>query len=258
MDLCTVTNNKFIHNAINLANSYKINSYNKNVYVYCFDMSVEQINILQQTYQDINFKFVPKIVDYAYDPTAFFYKAYAINNCIKISNDLIYSDATNVFNKYVDIKSYLEEDALFLPYNNQQLTNQYWTTNRCFEKMNCKSAKIMPQYWAGFQVYLKTHENINFIQEYYDYMTDAEIALPNTSVKNPDGLSYPCLEHRQDQSVYSLLIHKYFRHQKYNFIKQQLFGDWTTFKVYDSSYKHDLENCCLSSRESKFNVLRFL
>ena len=60
------------------------------------------------------------------------------------------------------------------------------------------------------------------------------------------------------KNVLSLLINKYFRHQKYNLQKQQLFGDWQTFKVFDINYNHDINNCCLSSRESKNGFMRFM
>jgi hypothetical protein len=259
MGLCTVTNQKFLKNAINLINSYRINFDKKDdCFIYCFDMSEDEIYLYQNIYKSIIFKFIPKVVDHAYDPTAFFYKVYAINDCINNTDFLIYSDATNVFNKFTNIKNYMIDDTLFLPYSDVKLTNQYWTTNKCFEKIDCNSAKIMPQYWAGFQVYKSTEENRKFIGQYYNFMKDPDVALPNTSIKKPDGENSLCIEHRQDQSVLSILIHKYFRDQKFNYEKQQLFGDWQTFKNFNLNYQHDLENCCLSSRESKFGYYRFL
>lgn len=258
MDLCTVTNKKYLKNVFNLVNSYKINSYNKKIFIYCFDMSEEEIKTLQQTYQSYYFLHVPKLVSYAYNPLAFFYKVFAINDCISKSDAFMYSDATNVFNKFVEIEKYLIDDSLFLPYLDKKLTNEYWTTKKCFEKMKCNDAKIMPQYWAGFQIYKGTSENKAFTQEMLEYMKIDEVALPDTSVKYPDGVSQPCIEHRQDQSVLSLLIHKNFRHQYYDFEKQQLFGDWQTFKYFNSQYSHNIAECFLSSRESKFGNFRFI
>jgi hypothetical protein len=258
MDLCTVTNRKYIKNAINLVNSYKINSYNKNVFIYCFDMTDEQIKYVSNVYSEINFLSVPKVCDYAYNPTAFFYKVYAINDCINKSNGFIYSDATNAFNRFVDIKNYFIDDSLFLPYNHKFLLNKFWTTKKCFEKMDCDSAKNTTQYWAGLQVYVSTEKNKLFTQQMYNYMLDPDIALPDTSVKNPDGEKSICLEHRQDQSVFSLLIHKHNRHQEYNEERQMLFGDWMTYKSFNQDYKHDIKNCVISSRESKFGNFRFL
>lgn len=256
MDLVTVTNKKYIKNAINLINSYKLNLYNKNIFLYYFDIEEEEINILQKKYKDIHFVKIPKVCDYAYNPTVFFYKVYAINDCINKTKSLIYSDATNVFNSFVGIEKFLIDDSLFMPYNNNKLLNKFWTTKKCFEKMECQTAKIMPQYWAGFQVYKNTAGNREFIKEMYEYMLDPEVALPDTSVKNPDGMLSDCIEHRQDQSVLSILVHKNFRDQKYDHKKQMLFGDWQTFKHFDNEYIYE-SKCCLSSRESKFGYLRF-
>jgi hypothetical protein len=258
MDLCTVTNNRYIKNAINLINSYRVNSYNQKVYFYYFDVEKEQIQTLSETYKDITFIEVPKVCEWAYKPTVFFYKTFAINDCINKSAGFIYSDATNVFNRYVDIKNYLIDDSLFLPYNHERLLNKYWTTNKCFEKMDCQSAREMMQYSAGFQAYISTEENKEFTQEMYNWMLDADVALPDTNVKRPDGLDSPCIEHRQDQSVFSLLINKHFRHQRYNHDRQLLFGDWMTYKSFNQDYKHDIKNCVISSRESKFGNFRFL
>jgi hypothetical protein len=258
MDLCTATNEKYITSVINLINSYKINSYNKNIFVYCFDMDGDKIKILSENNKHINFLTVPKICEHAYHPTVFFYKTYAINDCINKSNAFIYSDATNVFNKFEYFEKYLIDDSLLLPCNNEILTNKYWTTQKCFEKMDCQAAKNTPQYWAGLQAYISTNENKKFVQKMYEYMIDPEIALPDTSVKYPNGEKSPCIEHRQDQSVLSLLIDKYNRHQKYNEKRQSLFGDWMTFKMIDQSYQHDIENCIISPRESKFGYYRFL
>ena len=226
--------------------------------LYYFNINKEEIYKYNKLYPDISFIEIPKVCEYAHNPTVFFYKVYAINDCINKSNKFIYSDATNVFNRFVDINAYLIDDSLFLQYNNKNLLNKFWTTEKCFKKINCDFAKIMPQYWAGFQCYKSTKENKLFVKSMYDFMLDPEIAMPDTSIKKPDGLYADCIEHRQDQSVLSLLIYKNFREQKYNHEKQQLFGDWQTFKMFDSRYEHNLENCCLSSRESKMGYFRFL
>ena len=83
MDLCTATNEKYITSVINLINSYKINSYNKNIFVYCFDMDGDKIKILSENNKHINFLTVPKICEHAYHPTVFFYKTYYILIIIK-------------------------------------------------------------------------------------------------------------------------------------------------------------------------------
>ena len=263
MDLCTATNKKYLSSVFNLINSYMINSYNKNIFVYCFDMTPQEVSDLNTTirrtqYVDVKFLWIPPIIEYCYHPTLFFYKVYALHHCINQSQGFIYSDATNAFNRFVDIKEYMISDSLLLPYNQEIMINKHWTTNRCIEKMQCQKARLMPQYWAGFQVYLSTQQNRLFLQEMYDYMMDPEIAYPDTSIRKPEGDDSECIEHRQDQSVLSLLVDKYDRHQKYDLERQLLFGDWQTFRVFSNDYSHDIERCCLSSRESKFGNYRFL
>ena len=45
MDLCTVISEKFIPQAINLIQSYKINSFNKKVYIYYFNTDPDKLKI---------------------------------------------------------------------------------------------------------------------------------------------------------------------------------------------------------------------
>ena len=92
----------------------------------------------------------------------------------------------------------------------------------------------------------------------YDCMLNPKIALPDTTIKRPDGDRSPCREHRQDQSVLSVLIHKHNRHQQFNPTRNARYGDWQTLAEFDRNYEHDFEQMVLSPRESKFNNFRFL
>ena len=74
----------------------------------------------------------------------------------------------------------------------------------------------------------------------------------------PDGETSDCVEHRQDQSVLSLLIHKYNRHQGFDIGKNSKYGDWQTFIHFDDQYRHNFDQMILSPRESKFGNFRFL
>ena len=261
MNLCTVISEKFISQAVNLIQSYKVFSYNKKVFLYHFNTSPEKLKIFNKLFDNqVVLTEVEDICDHALSPRVFFYKVFAIRNCIKEkSSSFIYSDSANCFVKEAkNIHMDLVDDSLFLSYPYERLTNQYWTTKRCFDLMEANGAQIMPQYWAGFQVYRKTKENIQFVEEMYQYMLDPLVALPDTTVKKPDGQTSKCIEHRQDQSVFSLLIHKHNRHQFYDIVRNGKYGDWQTFMHFDSNYKHDFKNMTLSPRESKFGNFRFL
>ena len=158
----------------------------------------------------------------------------------------------------VSLEKDLVDESLFLGYNSPKLTNKYWTTRKCLETINSPGAEIMSQYWAGLQVYKKTPDNIRFVTEMYDLMLDPAVALPDTTTKYPDGPSEPCIEHRQDQSVFSILIHKHNRHQFYDPEKTSKYGDWQTIVEFDRGYKPDLSQRILAPRESKFGQFRFL
>ena len=138
------------------------------------------------------------------------------------------------------------------------LTNQYWCTKKSIAIIDSPGSEIMPQYWAGFQAYKKSIDNITFIEEMYQHMLNPETALPDTTVRYPDGKDSMCIEHRQDQAILSLLIHKYGRHQKFDPMKNSKYGDWQTFREFDREYNHDFDKMVLSPRESKFNNFRFL
>ena len=260
MDLCTVISENFIPQAINLIKSYKVNSYDKKVYVYYFNTPIEKLKIFENLFPDqVVVQEVPEVCSHALEPRVFFYKAYTINDClINHSDSIIYSDSANCFVKETrHLESDLIDQSLFLPYTNIRLSNQYWTTKKCLEKMGALGAGLMPQYWAGFQVYKRTNDNINFVTDMLDFMKDPDVAKPETSVKRPDGQTGRCVEHRCDQSVLSILIHKHDRHQAFDLDKNDKYGDWQTIVSFDNSYVPNFNRMVLSPRESKFGNFRF-
>jgi len=261
MDLCTVISENFIYQAINLIQSYKVCSYNKKIYVYYFNTDQDKLKIFKDLFSEqVVLKEVLPICAHALEPRAFFYKVYAINDClINNSDSMIYSDSANCFIKQTnELEGDLIDQSLFMQYRHPGLSNQYWTTKKCFEKMDAVGAAAMPQYWAAFQVYRRTPDNIDFVTEMYDYMKDSEIALPDTTVRYPDGKDKKCIEHRQDQSVLSILIHKHDRHQFFDMRKNDRYGDWQTIVHFDNSYVHNFNKMVLSPRESKFGNFRFI
>ena len=261
MDLCTVISEKFINQAINLIQSYKTLSYNRNVFVYHFNTPSDKLDIFSKLFGDqVILLPVQEVCDHALNPRIFFYKIYAINDCLKNhSESMMYSDSANCFvSDATKIDLNLIDDSLFLSYPYEKLTNQYWTTKKCLEVLSAPLSGIVPQYWAGFQVYKRTEKNIVFVDDLYRYMSNIDCAGPVTSIRNPDGEQGKCVEHRCDQSVLSILIHKHNRHQFFDIDKNSKYGDWQTLIEFDSSYKHDFDKMILSPRESKFGNFRFL
>ena len=261
MDLCTVISENFIPQAINLIQSYRHLSYNENIYLYYFNTDREKLDIFSKLFgEDISLIEIKNVCEHALNPRAFFYKVYAIRDCLhNHAESMIYSDSANCFIRDAkNIHKDLIDESLFLSYPYERLTNKYWTTKKCFEVFDALGAEIMPQYWAGFQVYRRTAQNMKFVQDMYDYMINPDAALPDTTSKKPDGSDSICIEHRQDQSVLSLLIHKENRHQFYDVEKNNKYGDWQTFVEFDKNYKHDFNRMILSPRESKFGKFRFI
>lgn len=261
MDLCTVISEKFIPQAINLIQSYKINSFDSKVHVYHFNTSPEKLNIFNELFSDqVMLREVLPVCPHALEPRLFFYKAYALSDClINHSESMIYSDSANCFIRKTDeLENDLIDGTLFLPYQHPRLSNQYWTTKRCFEKIQANGAEYMPQYWAGFQAYTRTDKNVEFVEDILKHMKDPEVAYPKTTVKYPDGKENKCIEHRCDQSVLSILIHKHNRHHIFDVDKNNKYGDWQTIVYFNKDYKHDFDRMILSARESKFNNYRYV
>lgn len=261
MDLCTVISEDYIPQGVNLIKSYKIHSYDKRIYVYHFNTEPEKLKVFDIIFGDqVVLKPVERVCDHALDPRTFFYKTYAIYDClVNESDSMIYSDSANCFIKdTTDLEKNLIDDSLFLIYTNPHLVNSNWTTKACLERLDAPGAEFMPQYWAGFQAYRKTPENISFVTEMYERMKDPTVAQPPVGVKYPDGDGTPCIEHRCDQSVLSILIHKYNRHQLYDASKNSKYGDWQTILSFDRSYRVPAAEMVLSPRESKFGEFRYL
>lgn len=259
MDLCSVFSENYILSALNLVKSYNHFSYKNKIYLYYFNCDKNKLFIFDEYKNQIELIEVEKLVDYAHNPKAFFYKLYALNDCRKKTNSFIYSDITNCFvSEAKKIHNDLIDNCLFIAYPYEKLINKYWTTKKCFDIMKSPLAEIMPQYWAAFQAYNVDKVNANFIEEMYEYACLKECLLPEVGMKFPDGNENVCIEHRQDQSILSLMINKYNKHQFYDVEKYSKYGDWQTLQDFDKNYKHNFDNTILSSRESKFGFYRFL
>jgi hypothetical protein len=258
MDLCSVFSENYILSAVNLVKSYIINSYNQKIYLYYFNCNKDKLSIFEKFGNNVILLPIESDIEYAYNPKAFFYKIYAINDCSKRSDCFMYSDVTNCFiQNATNIHLDLIDNCLFLAYPYERLTNKYWTTKKCFEVMDSSFSEMMPQYWAAFQAYKMDTENRLFIDDLYSYGSNKDCILPEVGVKKPDNNDI-CIEHRQDQSILSLLINKYNKHQFYDINKDNKYGDWQTLSFFDESYKCDLTKRILSPRESKFGNYRFI
>ena len=126
--------------------------------------------------------------------------------------------------------------------------------------MGCSKERYYeaPQYWAGFQCYKNNETNNQLIDEMYNFSLDIEVIGPDTTIKRPDGIESPCVEHRQDQAILSLLIEKYNLQQDYKNDILNKYGDQQTLISFDQSYALNPNKIVLFSRISKFGDYKFI
>ena len=259
MLLATVTNNKYFFNAVNLIDSYKFKSFNQEVLFYALELNDKYKEFLKRRYgSQVIIEDVPRECDHSHDLATFFYKVSAIKSAMQRGCDFIYSDATNEIVKFTsDLKADADRmgGRIILPYNVDMLKNKYWTTNICFEKMGCGSQEYREsiQHWAGLQVYLATEENKLMIEEMHQHMLNIDIAGPRVGVRKPDGDTSPCIEHRCDQSVLSILLKKYNMVNSFDLSMAHKYGDQQTLVDFNRSYKPNLDDIVIFSRKTKFN-----
>jgi hypothetical protein len=98
--------------------------------------------------------------------------------------------------------------------------------------MGCNSAEYLkaPMYWAAIQAWIPTSENRHFAKEFLDMMMDPKVAGPSNRLEFPEGVN-GCKAHRNDQSVLSVLIHKYGWQQPYNIETWARYGDYDTIQT---------------------------
>jgi hypothetical protein len=147
---------------------------------------------------------------------------------------LFYADAGSFFIKNIEIildkvKTYKQDVFGFeLP-----LIESQWTKQELFLEMNCNESKYKNsnQMNSSFHFVRKSDKSVSFYKEYLSLASD---------VRNLTGLSDPnvkqdadFIEHRYDQSIYSLLYKKHNLHP---------FKDPSQFGQYPEKYTGTLEH----------------
>lgn len=138
------------------------------------------------------------------------WKPYFINkilNSLENGDYLIYSDSGVVFinniNKLIFSLKKVNQDIM--PFS-LPLIEKQWTKPELFISMNCQSSDYSDtnQFNASFIIIKKSNFSINFFNEFLDV---------STNLNNLDPKSYSInnyfIEHRHDQSIFSLLCKKY-------------------------------------------------
>lgn len=263
MNLLTVSNDSYILHALNLFLSYERFSYNKEKILYVFNVKDSKLSFIDKHVKNLKIVKIPEINDYIYNTKIFLFKTYALSEEIK-NESFIYSDSANCFvrnDNYMD--HYLSNnDRLVLKYPQQLKKNRNFTTNKCFKVLECDSEiyKEKHQYWAGFQVYKKTKQNTDLLNELQNYMLIKNVAFPESNIERPDGSNNNCWFHRNDQSVISLLLEKNNLGQSFDYETFNNYGDFYTVFNHDLTYAKNFnkEKIILHARDAKQNGLRFI
>jgi hypothetical protein len=265
MDLVTVTNNVFAPCVFNLIESYKQFSSNENIYVIHYDLKEEYIILLKQIYKNqVNFIKVEEECKHAHNSRYYFPKGYALKFAAKNLDQFALCDASHAFlKKTYELEYFLEKDSrFFIEYPEEIFKNKYWSTKKSLimSGMDDEETKNAQSYWSGFHAYITTDENKEMLNEQYRLMLLEEMAGPSNLLNKPDGVNSECIAHRNDQTVLSLMIHKYKFRQPFELDKYNKHGDIQTAQrmlpeVYN---KMSPSKTILFSRYSKNNNFSFV
>lgn len=129
---------------------------------------------------------------------------------LKENEILFYCDSGSKFVNSVDLLiENFEEEFDIIPFE-LQFIEKHWTKRDCFQLADCDTKEFTDskQILGGFSFWKKTDFTISFVEEWLNLAQDPR-AL--TDIDNQLGLSNydGFVEHRHDQSIFSLLIKKY-------------------------------------------------
>lgn len=173
--------------------------------------------------------------------------------CIKVLDELsdgdymVYADAGGYYytNSVREVVNYMGEKKLWLVYYDQPWIEKHYTKRDAFVLMDCDDVNYTEstQCHSGLFVMKKCREAEAFLNEWLKFAKDDRILtdLPNKCGKeNYEGF----LEHRHDQSIFSLLCKKHCirainqidNYEKYQFTQyhHSRFGHVLTIKIFRS------------------------
>ena len=171
-------------------------------------------------------------------------------NKINTNDIIIYSDSAIIFRKSIrPLITILttKTKGVLLFYNDYK--NKQWTKRDCFVKLDCDGEEYYnsPQIGAQFQLFQKNEFTANFVKEVLKYS-----CLDNIITDSPNILGKPNLgefiENRHDQSITSLMAHKY---------QIALYPDPCQFRTKNSIYQFPHETLTEQQYKNIIYVHRF-
>lgn len=184
------------------------------------------------------------------------WKPYFIKKTLSLMSDgeyLFYCDSGSLFvNSVADLFKFVKTtNQDIIPFE-IQFTESHYTKRDCFILTNTDEIKYhnSKQRLAGFSVWKKTEDVMNFIDEWLSFAQDERIITDKENqmgFPNYDGF----IEHRHDQSLFSLLTKK---HNLKAFRDPSQYGN-TLFDLYPKSKYSQL---LFLTRERDVNFFEFL
>lgn len=172
--------------------------------------------VISYSSDDIDVEFWNKnkaIFDYSRGGGYWLCKPYLIAKTLSEMNEgefLFYCDSGSRFvNSINQLIESFDEKFDIMPFEIQTI-ERHWTKRDCFQLMGCYESKIIdtPQRLGGYSIWKKTDYTMKFVEEWLNYAQDERIL---TDIDNQLGLpNYQgFVEHRHDQSIFSILTKKY-------------------------------------------------
>lgn len=126
---------------------------------------------------------------------------------------VVYSDADNLFFNPMEplFRLCLEQEGMIL-FKTMPIAplNKNWTKRDSFVLMGCDSVEYWngDQLWAGCSIFQNNQRSRDFIKEWLDYCSNEHIVTDKENICRMENFP-EFIEHRYDQSVFSLLAIKY-------------------------------------------------
>ena len=131
-------------------------------------------------------------------------------SCLEDNDYLIYSDAASFFigDIHLLIRNMELHDQSIMVFE-LPLVSYQWTKNETFTLMNCNDDyyKLKNQILASFMIFKKTNFVSEFISEFLDLCTDERLISNEQFTETNNPIDF--IQHRNDQSIFSLLCYKY-------------------------------------------------
>ncbi len=207
--------------------------------VYCVDLGLttKQYNFLKsRRYEQFyNFEIVqfPLEVVKTYPPhvldlQSYAFKAMIFNELIlkkDVRDRILWLDSANlIFNTTLEIEILINKTTIYSPYSAEDIKR--YCHPLTIERLEYTDSLKKDMLSGGcIGVDTKTEIGLSFLKDFVSYSLDKNIIIPEGSNKS---------NHRQDQSVLTILYWKY--HKKYNLTREK---DWKYISYHENLWLHE-------------------